>query len=306
MKTTHCLILAAGILAAAVNPAFAGGDEVVVVYNSRLPESKDVADHYAEMRSVPTNQVFGFDLSTNEDVTRAEFRDLLQKPLAKALEDGNLWRINSDIETDTNTGSSQVIWKVTNSKIRYVVLCFGIPLHIMEDPSLVEPGEENIKPELRRNEAAVDSELACLPMLRNRYRLTGPMKNLFYTTTNADSLDPTNGILLVTRLDGPTAAIARGLVDKAIEAESNGLWGRGYFDLRGITDPNYKVGDDWIRGAEEISRLCGFETDVDTNAATFPAGYPMDHIALYAGWYDGDASGPFSQPTVEFMPGAFA
>jgi len=306
MKTTYCLIIAAGILAAAVNPAFGGGDEVVVVYNSRLPESKDVADHYAEMRSVPANQVLGFDLSTNEEVSREEFRDMLQRPLAKALENGKLWRISSDIETGTDAGSSRVIWKVTDSKIRYAVLCFGIPLRIAEDTSLTEPGEADIKPELRRNEAAVDSELACLPMLRNGYRMSGPMKNPFYTTTNAALLDPTNGILLVTRLDGPTAAIARGLVDKALEAESNGLWGRAYFDLRGITDPNYKLGDDWIRGAEEISRLCGFEADEDTNAATFPAGYPMDHIALYAGWYNDDACGPFARPAVEFMPGAFA
>jgi uncharacterized protein (TIGR03790 family) len=306
MKTWHCLIAIAGLFLAVVDPVFAGGDEVVLVYNSRLPESKDVADHYAEVRAVPTNQIFGFDLTTNEDVSRSEFRDLLQKPLAKTLEDEKLWRISPEIMTDTNTGSSRVLWKVVESKIRYAVLCFGIPLHITEDTSLVEPGEDNAKPEMRRNEAAVDNELACLPFLEEHYSLFGPLKNQFYTTTNAGIMCPTNGILLVTRLDGPTAAIARGLVDKAVEAETNGLWGRAYFDIRGITDPNYKIGDDWIRGAEEITRLCGFETVMDTNAATFPAGYPMDHIALYAGWYDSDVSGPFSRPTVEFMPGAFA
>jgi tetratricopeptide (TPR) repeat protein len=32
----------------------------------------------------------------------------------------------------------------------------------------------------------------------------------------------------------------------------------------------------------------------------------MSQIAFYAGWYDDHASGPFSRPTVEFMPGAFA
>jgi tetratricopeptide (TPR) repeat protein len=32
----------------------------------------------------------------------------------------------------------------------------------------------------------------------------------------------------------------------------------------------------------------------------------MSQIAIYIGWYDGNASGPFAQPTVEFMPGAFA
>ncbi len=39
-------------IAALVSPAFAqaeDGDEVVVLYNSRVPESKMVADHYAKL-----------------------------------------------------------------------------------------------------------------------------------------------------------------------------------------------------------------------------------------------------------------
>jgi uncharacterized protein (TIGR03790 family) len=305
MKTRHCLIAIAGFLLAAA-AAFAAGDEVVLVYNTRLPESKGVADHYAEVRHVPAGQIFGFDLTTNEDVSRLEFHDSLQKPLAKKLEEQKLWQTGSEIVTDTNTGVNRVNWKISESRIRYVVLCYGIPLHIVEDHSLTEPGNDKLRPELQRNEAAVDNELACLPSFEQGYPLNGPLRNPFYTTTNPATLYPTNGILLVTRLDGPTAEIARGLVDKAIEAESNGLWGRAYFDTRGITDPNYKVGDDWILAAEGITRLCGFETVSDTNSSTFPVAFPMDHIALYAGWYDNDADGPFSRPTVEFMPGAFA
>jgi tetratricopeptide (TPR) repeat protein len=111
---------------------------------------------------------------------------------------------------------------------------------------------------------------------------------------------------MVARLDGPTAGIARGLVDKALQAEADGFWGRAYFDLRNIADPAYKLGDNWLRSASEVCRRLGFETIVDENPATFPAAFPMSHIALYMGWYDGNASGPFAQPEVEFMPGAFA
>jgi tetratricopeptide (TPR) repeat protein len=32
----------------------------------------------------------------------------------------------------------------------------------------------------------------------------------------------------------------------------------------------------------------------------------MSDIAIYCGWYDGNVSGPFTLPQVEFMPGAFA
>jgi tetratricopeptide (TPR) repeat protein len=96
------------------------------------------------------------------------------------------------------------------------------------------------------------------------------------------------------------------LVDKAMQAETNGLWGRAYFDLRGLTNGAYKLGDDWLRGAADAARRSGFETVVDDRPETFSAGFPMSQIALYAGWYDGAVSGPFARPDVEFMPGAFA
>ena len=51
-----------------------------------MPGSKSVAEHYAERRQVPKNQVFGFELSTGYDISRAEFRDALQKPLLKKLQ----------------------------------------------------------------------------------------------------------------------------------------------------------------------------------------------------------------------------
>jgi uncharacterized protein (TIGR03790 family) len=291
-----------GLAALAGNP----GDEVVVVYNTRLPESKAVADYYAARRLVPTNQVFGFLLSTNEDMSRTEFRDALQKPLALALKKHELWQMGQTIVRATTNSPGRVEWKPVSSKIRYALLCYGIPLRIEKDPSFTELGMENLRPELRRDEAAVDSELALLPLIEEKLPLAGPLRNPVYTTTNTAKLNPTNGVLLVTRLDGPTPAVARGLLDKALQAEADGLWGRAYFDLRSITDPAYKLGDEWIRGASEICRHFGFETVVDENPSTFPVGFPMSQIALYMGWYDGNASGPFTQPTVEFMPGAFA
>jgi uncharacterized protein (TIGR03790 family) len=155
---------------------------------------------------------------------------------------------------------------------------------------------------MRRNEAAVDSELSLLPLINEKVPLNGPVRNPFYGLTNEAQLHPTSGILLVTRLDGPTPEVAHDLVDKAIQGETDGLWGRTYFDLRNITDPAYKPGDDWIRNASEICRRLGFETIVDENPGTFPASFPMSQIGIYVGWYDSDASGPFARPHVEFMP----
>ena len=286
----------------------AGGDEVVVIYNNRMPGSKLVAEHYAQMRQVPEAQVYGFDLPITEEMTRAEFSDALQFPLASRLVVDNLWRFGSVTNAATNGQPKRVENRVVESKIRYAVLCYGVPLKIAADPNLREPVRENVRPELLRNEAAVDSELAWLPLLKMNVPLSGPLPNWVYGTTNPALLHPTNGILLVARLDGPSVEIARGLVDKALAAERDGLWGRAYFDARGLaqTDTNYILGDEWILGAGEICRQLGFETTVDKNPATFPADFPMSQIAIYCGWYDGNVSGPFGLPKVEFMPGAFA
>jgi uncharacterized protein (TIGR03790 family) len=295
------------ILALAPFLVHAGGDEVVVIYNTRVPESKDVAEHYAKMRQVPEKQIYGFELTPDEEISRAEFRDSLQLPLAKKLESDGLWQFGSITIAATNGQPKRTVRKVIDSKIRYAVLCYGVPLKIASDPDIHEITAEKMKPELRRNEAAVDSELAWLPLSRMEFPLTGPFPNWLYGATNAALLDPTNGILLVARLDGPTPEIARGLVDKAMQAERDGLWGRAYFDARGLEMTNsYFLGDKWILGAAEISRALGFEVTVDDKPETFSADFPMSQIAIYCGWYDGNASGPFALPKVEFMPGAFA
>ena len=284
------------------------GDEVIVIYNSRMPESKDVAEHYAERRQVPASQVFGFDLTTDEGMSREEFNNSLEKPLAKMLEDKKLWHVGSEIVHSTNSAQGKVIWKVMHSKIRYAVLCYGVPLRIENDTGLKEEIPANTIEQFRRNEAAVDNELALLPRAEQHYMLTGPVQNPFFTLTNAALFQPTNGLLMVARLDGPSASIARGLVDKAMDAESNGLCGRAYIDVQGVpTNSPYYPGDEWIMGAGKICQLFGgYDTIFDTNKATFPADAALSQIAFYCGWYDENASGPFVQPTVEFMPGAFA
>jgi len=286
----------------------AGGDEVVVLYNSRVPASKAVAEHYAALRHVPAKQMFGFALTTNEVITRADFTDFLQKPLAHDLERAGLWKFG-EVEVAANGPQpAHTELRVAMSKIRYAVLCYGMPLKIAPSPVPDPLAEKIAKVEFRRDEAAVDSELAWLPLFRMTVLLAGPLPNLFYGCTNRALLTPTNGVLMVSRLDGPTPEIASQLVDKAMAAENNGLWGRAYIDTRGLTRTNdeYYLGDEWLRGSAEICRRLGFDVVTDTNPATFSESFPMSQIAIYAGWYDGDVSGPFLLPKVEFMPGAFA
>ena len=284
------------------------GSLVIVVYNSSMPESKLVASHYARARSVPADRVIGLDLPKTEAISRREFTRDLQGPLLKALEKRKVFVFSKTAKPVQTVGGSISEWipPLLESSIRYAVLCYGVPLKVSADSKIDEPGFETVRAEYRRNEASVEAELALLPLAPLKIPLSGPFPNRFYNTTNASRLNPTNGVLMVARLDGPTPEIAMGLVDKAISAETNGLWGRAYFDARGITNGSYQIGDEWIRSAAQICRRFGIETVSDNSPATFSAAFPLSHVALYAGWYDGQVSGPFARPKVEFMPGAFA
>ncbi len=292
----------------ALAPCFAraGGDEVVVIYNAKMASSRDVAEYYAKMRHVPSKQLFGLQLPETEDMSRDDFKSELQLPLAEKLQSAGLWKFGETTIQGANGLAVHFVRCVIASKVRYAVLCYGVPLRIDQDPNIQEPEDKSAPGIFRGNGASVDSELAWLPLIENNERLSGPMINRLYGCTNAALLDPTNGIFLVTRLDGPGPDIAMGLVQKSVEAEQNGLWGRSYFDTRSITDGAYKLGDEWISGAARLCQVNGFDPITDTNPATFPADFPMSQIAIYAGWYTEDVDGPFAQPTVEFMPGAFA
>lgn len=300
-----CSVAVLALALAGQGRAANAGDSVAVVYNKNLPASKQLAEHYASRRAIPAGQLFGVDVDAGSEViTRADFRSKLEQPIFDWLVKEKLFTPNKAKRKASDTDYRPI----TQSKIRYLVLCYGVPLKIARDAGIKEPGEDKVVEQLRgRNEAAVDADLAILPISRQEgLALTGPMGNVFYLASNAFTLHPTNGLLMVARLDGPTVEIARGLVDKALEAESNGLWGRAYIDARGITNGVFKMGDDWMHAAAAITRRLGFETELNDQEALFPAGFPMSHLAFYAGWYDVHPSGALARPTMEFMPGAFA
>ena len=96
----------------------------------------------------------------------------------------------------------------------------------------------------------------------------------------------------VWRLDAASAALAKGLVDKALLAESSGLNGRGCFDIRGeigpVNDDGAGAGDWDIHRGAELARRVGLQVLEDNNEAEFgtaPAPARCDDAALYAGWY---------------------
>jgi uncharacterized protein (TIGR03790 family) len=250
---------------------------------------------------VPKDHIIGLNLPETESISRDDFESKLQQPLWNALKSRNLF-----VYPETISLSSTSRCSMAQARIRYAVLCYGVPVKIAPDPNRNEEEAEKLPPELRRNEAAVDSELALLPFLDRKLPLAGFLSNPFFLMTNRDLMTPTNGVLMVARVDGPSADIANGLVDKAEQAEKEGLWGRAYFDLRGITNGAYKLGDEWMTLAADAAKAYGYDVVMDKNSQTFPPSAPLNDIAFYFGWYDQSVSGPFTNRMAEFRPGAVA
>lgn len=278
------------------------GGSVLLVYNSSMPASKEVADHYASRRNVPANQIIGLDLPQVETISRDDFETKLQQPLWSELRSRKLLKFRDPPREPSPTPQSNV----SEAKVRYVVLCYGVPVKILPDTTRKEEITEKLPLELRRSEAAVESELALLPLLDQKLPIYGPLNNHTVLTTNRFSIGPTNGLLMVSRLDGPTVEIARGLVDKAIQAENEGLWGIAYFDTRSLTNAGMKQGDEMFKAAAELARLYGFEVVNEPSSRTFLPSTPLSDIAFYFGWYDQSVSGPFTNGMAQFRPGAVA
>lgn len=294
----------AGLVLAAWR-ALAGGEEVAVVYSRQIPESKEIALHYASERGVRASQLIELDLPAGETITRSAYRETLEQPLLAELQKRGLMTLGPVPGGKGSDAEPAPRNRCVESRIRYLILTYGLPYRIAQDGPL--PAQTNpARPAIADgNNASVDSELMLLPSL-GTYPLNGPLPNPWYSKTNLANLHPTNGVLLVTRLDGPSAATAKGLVTKAKEAEANGLCGNAYFDLRAISEGAYLPGELWLTNMAKIARQAGYPTYLDNLPESFPATLPMSQVALYGGWYEGSITGPFLRPDVEFMPGAIA
>ena len=269
-------------------------DATVVVYNTADPAAEALAQYYAKKRSIAADHLLGLTCPTVPEITRADYNTTIAAPVKETFVKKGWW---------TEAGG-----RITDTKIRYVVLIRGMPLKIRSmGPNAYPPRRDQPQAIASRDEASVDSELAGLGLGDDS--AAGIIPNSYFKrfTPILESLtDP--GLLLVCRLDAPSEATVRNMIDSAIVVEGDGLWGWEYVDSRSIKDQGYVEGDDWLKAVAEESRAKGIPVLWDKAPETLPAGYPVTNAALYFGWYDvnNTVCGPFADPAFRFRPGAIA
>jgi len=293
-------------------------DEILVIANSDVAASMQIAQYYCAKRGVPVDNllVLHLGVSLSDTITREDYEKKLVEPIRKKL---------AGFESAGQIGP-QTQKRAFGKPIRCLLTTYGVPIKVgrrrplmghedklrglqklaEEERSKIEQlgqsGGVNtyretkdskqklakLQSEIDRivgkeTDACVDSELSML--LFDDYELYRWQPNKL----KDNLLGLRFNTLMVSRLDGPGFEIAKGLVNKAIAAEKIGLRGIAYIDSRGIAKDNkpYSVGyfDQSLRDLAVFTR---FRTEMtvkqeQTEALFAPGTCP--HTAIYCGWY---------------------
>jgi len=265
-------------------------DTVAILYNTRVPDSKTLAEYYAKQRHIPKANLIGLPLSRNSLISRKEYISSIEQPLRKHFTDKNWWKMEP---------ASQGVKVATKNKIRVFVCMMGVPYGINPDKNYQIDGRKigGI------NSATVDSELAALGIIG--FPLQRALVNKYFKkdTSFADANLPS--YMLVGRIDADKLSTCKRLIDDAIEVEKTGLWGMCYLD-QAKKGGGYKMGDQWLLDIEKKNWQLGIPTTMDANRDTYLTNYPMRDAALYFGWYTTNFNGPFRNPNFKLKKGAIA
>jgi uncharacterized protein (TIGR03790 family) len=291
-----------GWLILPVRPAEVAGSDlasrVVVLANAKDPDSVRLARYYATKRAVPPDNVVALPMSAAETIGWPEFIGSIYQPLQDWLA-ARHW-IDA-IATTVTDSIGRKRYSIFGHRISYLVVCRGVPLRVSHEPRFyVDELQLASQPGLRTNQGAVDSELALLA--HGTYDINGWLPNPRFKI-EPSRLFETNPVVCVTRLDGPSFEDAAGLVDHAIEAETTGLIGRFYVNVRGGPHPD---GEHWLEQTGALIADLGFDGDVDRTDNNLPVTARFDAPAFYFAWYAQDLSGPMAPPDFRFPPGAIA
>lgn len=291
--------------------------EVLVVANRNLPDSLEVARHYCQLRQVPATNIVVLDLPTGEEMTRDQFNTQLRGPIRSELQRrmtlpkvllfvyGVPLRVGGIDYTEAEKAAVAKIQKdigITQKRLENAVKQVK---ELQEQGGLeLQAAQQELKKaqstmaELRRQEkrlinmsqAAVDNEMMLVLWEPYELKLFQPNPLHFRAPERLRQGKPP--VMMTARLDGPTPAIAKRLVDDAIQVEARGLSGKVYIDARGLKfDPkkddgyNYAAYDESFRETAQLLRdIAKMDVILDDKPETFPLNFGKD-CALYGGWY---------------------
>lgn len=270
---------------------------VILLANTRDSGSMSLARLYANQRRVPIENLVKLPMPVDETITWDQFVQTIFNPLQAWLISHGWIEATAGELTDAY-GRTRIA--ATGNRISYLVAFRGVPLRIENDPArLPKEVSERTPAKLRTNRAAVDSELTLLAS--SLPDINGAARNPLFHTYRVATIEQ-QGVIRVTRIDGPTVRSCERMIGASLAAERTGLAGRAYVDLGGP----HPIGDEWLSESVQIMRDLGFDVDVDKARAVMPRTARFDAPVLYFGWYAANIGGLFQSDGFRFPPGAIA
>ncbi len=299
-------IIIACLVLLATNAGFAlEAKQILIIANSDVKESVLLAEYYYEKRHVPKANILALPLgaSLGDTISRADYNKKLVRPIRKELLAGKLaGKIRCLLTTygvpvkvgqrDKLKGQEEKLKKLMNSvaaekdKLRRFEL--SKPVDLQKQKRIIGNKIKRFQLSIdyitgRETNASVDSELSLV--LFDEYELYRWRPNKLKFKLGFWDFKS----LMVCRLDGPGLQIAKGLIDKSISAEKNGLKGKAYIDSRGIKyDKNpgsFGYFDESLRDLAEIIDIKGQIPLVEERTAVLFGPGQCPSTALYCGWY---------------------
>ncbi len=301
-------------------------DEVLVAANRDVAESVEVARYYCQRRGVPVENIVELAIGAqrSEQISREDYEQLIAGPIrARLLGDDFAGKIRCVVTTygmPYKVGGRGSL-EGKEAKLKELEGLAEIQRGYLKKIEQLTAGQEEKEREKKagrtklrlrwlqsridriegtETSASVDSELSMV--LFGDYELYRWQENRLRkdatrpgasTELSRMSSSKSNGadtwMVMVCRLDGPSAGVAKGLVDKAIGAGEQGLRGTAYIDSRG------KAGDGkrhspghFDQSLRELATLVRLRTDLEvkeerTEKLFEPGSCP--EAALYCGWY---------------------
>lgn len=270
--------------------------ETVVVYNPDYPQSRELAEYYAQKRGIQPERLVAMKCPKEDSMSREQFDTLLRKPLIETFVRQNWWTLEKQSVKDPASGKTITAPIVVSTNVHVLVLMRGIPFQIRREAA--NPASS------REDEASVDSELTLLGMPNQP--IAGALRNPYYDQpVRFQMFQGSPGLLLVGRLDAPDADTVKRMIDDSIMAEKEGLRGRAVIDLA-LKTGAYEEGENWLRQSAILFRQNGIPVYVDNDEPVIPDHWPLPDTVFYFGWYTSNASGAVSTSSFRFKPGAIA
>ena len=326
MRTLRWLIAGLLLVLASAPAGALEPRHVFILVNKNVPDSQAVADHYCAKRGVPRANIIPLDLPAGEDISRADYQAKLIAPLRAALKDRRdeakvlLSVYGVPLRVGRSTPSAAEKEELARllpelAKAREALTALDEQLQKAEAAAKADPSFDagRALKELRatrqaqqakvdrleqrrrwlthaESEACVDSELTLLWW--DDYETRRWQVNLLYFQVPEALRKDRPPVVMVARLDGPSADLAKRLVDDALAAEAKGLEGKVYVDARGIRyDPKADAGfgyggyDESLREmARLLEREAKLPVTLDDAGPLFKPG-SCPECMLYCGWY---------------------